>query len=288
MNNYPERFGKHSAMASQKSWYKKEEFSGFEEVIIQEILIDMLTWISLKLCEFFSNICWILFLILSFPKFASSWVCMHTETPASPQCRQQGNVSGTLSGWCITEIIRFLCKHATEQLQLLPSWPSQSHIPTVRIENRNICCVIGCSSSVWAAKKEKLPCRKWEALCFQATLSGTGNIPLNHHLGLRLSAVFYCFCFALFSFMNRRVISTNPYRGSTANGYACPSGMALHYDDVPCINGSVRVGFAQNKWFACVECVDIWKLYYLKILAGQFPDELIFFLIGGCKLLSHP
>ncbi|XP_010131001.1 PREDICTED: actin filament-associated protein 1-like, partial [Buceros rhinoceros silvestris] len=39
-------------------------------------------------------------------------------------------------------------------------------------------------------------------------------------------------------FMNRRVISTNPYRGSTANGYACPSGMALHYDDVPCINGS--------------------------------------------------
>uniref|UniRef100_A0A8C0IM97 Actin filament-associated protein 1 n=1 Tax=Chelonoidis abingdonii TaxID=106734 RepID=A0A8C0IM97_CHEAB len=41
-----------------------------------------------------------------------------------------------------------------------------------------------------------------------------------------------------FHFMNRRVISTNPYRGSTANGYACPSGMALHYDDVPCINGS--------------------------------------------------
>ncbi|NWS68100.1 AFAP1 protein, partial [Crotophaga sulcirostris] len=41
-----------------------------------------------------------------------------------------------------------------------------------------------------------------------------------------------------FCFMNRRVISTNPYRGSTANGYACPSGMALHYDDVPCINGS--------------------------------------------------
>jgi len=57
--------------------------------------------------------------------------------------------------------------------------------------------------------------------------------------------------------MNRRVISTNPYRGSTANGYACPSGMALHYDDVPCINGSVRIEFAQNKWFACVECMDI-------------------------------
>ncbi|KAG8133094.1 hypothetical protein E2320_010915 [Naja naja] len=41
-----------------------------------------------------------------------------------------------------------------------------------------------------------------------------------------------------FCFMNRRVLSANPYRGNAANGYACPSGMALHYDDVPCINGS--------------------------------------------------
>ncbi|XP_038601006.1 actin filament-associated protein 1 isoform X1 [Tachyglossus aculeatus] len=41
-----------------------------------------------------------------------------------------------------------------------------------------------------------------------------------------------------FCFMNRRVISTNPYLGSASNGYACPSGTALHYDDVPCINGS--------------------------------------------------
>ncbi|XP_048964484.1 actin filament-associated protein 1 isoform X6 [Canis lupus dingo] len=41
-----------------------------------------------------------------------------------------------------------------------------------------------------------------------------------------------------FCFMNRRGISANPYLGSTTNGYAHPSGMALHYDDVPCINGS--------------------------------------------------
>ncbi|XP_062835583.1 actin filament-associated protein 1 isoform X3 [Anolis carolinensis] len=46
-----------------------------------------------------------------------------------------------------------------------------------------------------------------------------------------------------FCFMNRRVLSTNPYRGNPTNGYACPSGMALHYDDVPCINGSVRIDF---------------------------------------------
>lgn len=94
------------------------------------------------------------------------------------------------------------------------------------------------------------------------------------------SAVFYYFYFAFFSFMNRRVISTNPYRGSTANGYACPSGMALHYDDVPCINGSVRIEFTQNKWFACVECMDIWKLYYLKRPTGQFPNEVLFFWLG--------
>uniref|UniRef100_A0A8C6XHX9 Actin filament-associated protein 1 n=1 Tax=Naja naja TaxID=35670 RepID=A0A8C6XHX9_NAJNA len=43
-----------------------------------------------------------------------------------------------------------------------------------------------------------------------------------------------------FCFMNRRVLSANPYRGNAANGYACPSGMALHYDDVPCINGSFK------------------------------------------------
>ncbi|XP_072262594.1 actin filament-associated protein 1 isoform X3 [Pyxicephalus adspersus] len=43
-----------------------------------------------------------------------------------------------------------------------------------------------------------------------------------------------------FCFMNRRVISTNPYREAPTNGYSCPSGLALHYDDVPCINGLWR------------------------------------------------
>ncbi|XP_073430647.1 actin filament-associated protein 1 isoform X3 [Dendrobates tinctorius] len=43
-----------------------------------------------------------------------------------------------------------------------------------------------------------------------------------------------------FCFMNRRVISTNPYREAPTNGYSCPSGAALHYDDVPCINGLLR------------------------------------------------
>uniref|UniRef100_A0A8C5LY76 Actin filament-associated protein 1 n=1 Tax=Leptobrachium leishanense TaxID=445787 RepID=A0A8C5LY76_9ANUR len=43
-----------------------------------------------------------------------------------------------------------------------------------------------------------------------------------------------------FCFMNRRVISLNPYRGAPSNGYSCPSGVSLHYDDVPCINGLLK------------------------------------------------
>ena len=52
--------------------------------------------------------------------------------------------------------------------------------------------------------------------------------------------------------MNRRGISANPYLGSTTNGYAHPSGMALHYDDVPCINGSVSVPFLGWPRLGCV------------------------------------
>lgn len=40
------------------------------------------------------------------------------------------------------------------------------------------------------------------------------------------------------SFTSKRAVSPNPYLDNPVNGYACPSGMALHYDDVP-INGMV-------------------------------------------------
>lgn len=42
-----------------------------------------------------------------------------------------------------------------------------------------------------------------------------------------------------FCFTSKRAISPNPYLDNPLNGYARPSGVALHYDDVPCINGSV-------------------------------------------------
>ncbi|TTA26183.1 Actin filament-associated protein 1 [Bagarius yarrelli] len=41
-----------------------------------------------------------------------------------------------------------------------------------------------------------------------------------------------------FCFTSKRAISPNPYLDNPLNGYARPSGVALHYDDVPCINGS--------------------------------------------------
>ncbi|XP_033962267.1 actin filament-associated protein 1 isoform X4 [Pseudochaenichthys georgianus] len=42
-----------------------------------------------------------------------------------------------------------------------------------------------------------------------------------------------------FCFTSKRAVSLNPYLDSPVNGYACPSGMALHYDDVP-INGMLK------------------------------------------------
>lgn len=43
----------------------------------------------------------------------------------------------------------------------------------------------------------------------------------------------------MFSFTSKRAVSPNPYLDNPVSGYACPTGMALHYDDVP-INGMVR------------------------------------------------
>uniref|UniRef100_A0A8C7HHF7 Actin filament-associated protein 1 n=1 Tax=Oncorhynchus kisutch TaxID=8019 RepID=A0A8C7HHF7_ONCKI len=42
-----------------------------------------------------------------------------------------------------------------------------------------------------------------------------------------------------FCFTSKRAVSPNPYLDNPANSYACPSGMALHYDDVP-INGTLK------------------------------------------------
>ncbi|XP_067847394.1 actin filament-associated protein 1 isoform X2 [Heptranchias perlo] len=43
-----------------------------------------------------------------------------------------------------------------------------------------------------------------------------------------------------FNLLHRRSISPNRYGGNIANGYACPRGVSLHYDDVPCLNGTAK------------------------------------------------
>ncbi|XP_041043146.1 actin filament-associated protein 1 isoform X2 [Carcharodon carcharias] len=43
-----------------------------------------------------------------------------------------------------------------------------------------------------------------------------------------------------FNLLHRRSISPNRYGGNMPNGYACPRGVSLHYDDVPCLNGTAK------------------------------------------------
>lgn len=50
-----------------------------------------------------------------------------------------------------------------------------------------------------------------------------------------------------FCFTSKRAVSPNPYLDNPVNGYACPSGVALHYDDVPCINGTLFLSANQLK-----------------------------------------
>ncbi|NXE58882.1 AFAP1 protein, partial [Calcarius ornatus] len=80
---------------------------------------------------------------------------------------------------------------------------------------------------------------RWIGILLAETGSSTDPGALHYdYIDVEMTASVIQAAKQTFCFMNRRVVSTSPYRGSAANGYACPSGMALHYDDVPCINGS--------------------------------------------------
>lgn len=49
-----------------------------------------------------------------------------------------------------------------------------------------------------------------------------------------------------FCFTSKRAVSPNPYLDNPVNGYSCPTGMALHYDDVPIDGLQTRKGPASN------------------------------------------
>lgn len=82
---------------------------------------------------------------------------------------------------------------------------------------------------------------RWIGILLAETGSSTDPGALHYdYIDVEMSANVIQTAKQTFCFMNRRAVSTSPYLGSLSNGYAHPSGTALHYDDVPCVNGSLR------------------------------------------------
>nr|XP_039324340.1 actin filament-associated protein 1 isoform X4 [Saimiri boliviensis boliviensis] len=82
---------------------------------------------------------------------------------------------------------------------------------------------------------------RWIGILLAETGSSTDPGALHYdYIDVEMSANVIQTAKQTFCFMNRRVLSANPYLGVTSNGYAHPSGTALHYDDVPCINGALK------------------------------------------------
>lgn len=95
-----------------------------------------------------------------------------------------------------------------------------------------------------------------------------------------------------FSFTSKRAVSPNPYLDNPVNGYACPSGMALHYDDVP-INGMVGEPAAQYcQTQAAVGCrvynSIIWFVVHKYIcVLGQCVSTTVLKKLVYCEIKSR-
>ncbi|XP_042528635.1 actin filament-associated protein 1 [Dipodomys spectabilis] len=82
---------------------------------------------------------------------------------------------------------------------------------------------------------------RWIGILLSETGSSTDPGALHYdYIDVEMSANVIQTAKQTFCFMNRRAVSASPYVGSTSNGYAHPSGAALHYDDVPCVNGALK------------------------------------------------
>ncbi|KAM4854642.1 actin filament-associated protein 1 isoform 2-T2 [Thomomys bottae] len=82
---------------------------------------------------------------------------------------------------------------------------------------------------------------RWIGILLAETGSSTDPAALHYdYIDVEVSANVIQTAKQTFCFMNRRGVSTVPYLGSASGGYAHPSGAALHYDDVPCINGALK------------------------------------------------
>ncbi|XP_017285830.1 actin filament-associated protein 1 isoform X2 [Kryptolebias marmoratus] len=87
-----------------------------------------------------------------------------------------------------------------------------------------------------AASSEELG--RWLGVLLAETGSTTDPATLHYdYIDVETTANVIQLAKQSFCFTSKRAISPSPYRENPVNGYACPSGMALHYDDVP-INGT--------------------------------------------------
>ncbi|KAM5283901.1 actin filament-associated protein 1 isoform 4-T5 [Hipposideros larvatus] len=116
---------------------------------------------------------------------------------------------------------------------------------------------------------------RWIGILLAETGSSTDPGALHYdYIDVEMSANVIQTAKQTFCFMNRRVLSTNPYLGGISNGYAHPSGTALHYDDVPCINGSWEPedGFPAS----CSGGLGEEVLYDNAVLYDNLPSPKIF------------
>uniref|UniRef100_A0A8C2ZBB7 Actin filament-associated protein 1 n=1 Tax=Cyclopterus lumpus TaxID=8103 RepID=A0A8C2ZBB7_CYCLU len=89
-----------------------------------------------------------------------------------------------------------------------------------------------------AASSEEMG--RWLGILLSETGSTTDPATLHYdYIDVETTANVIQLAKQSFCFTSKRAVSPNPYLDNPVNGYACPTGMALHYDDVP-INGTVR------------------------------------------------
>ncbi|XP_034413357.1 actin filament-associated protein 1 isoform X3 [Cyclopterus lumpus] len=89
-----------------------------------------------------------------------------------------------------------------------------------------------------AASSEEMG--RWLGILLSETGSTTDPATLHYdYIDVETTANVIQLAKQSFCFTSKRAVSPNPYLDNPVNGYACPTGMALHYDDVP-INGTLK------------------------------------------------
>ncbi|XP_056298206.1 actin filament-associated protein 1 isoform X3 [Pseudoliparis swirei] len=89
-----------------------------------------------------------------------------------------------------------------------------------------------------AASSEEMG--RWLGILLAETGSSTDPATLHYdYIDVETTANVIQLAKQSFCFTSKRAVSPNPYLDSPVNGYSCPTGMALHYDDVA-INGALK------------------------------------------------